>query len=244
VATRTTEAAAAIEQGPTFAQPQYIVTRVQGQITASFEMFQDRTDLASELAGLIQEAKDNEEENSMAVGATVAANIGMGPVTGTSGAFTSLNTAGASLAAADAIAAEAALPVRHRFAAQWFMNRAAIRRFQALETTGGQLFGGNQYPAVGNPAIDGAGNTGLRLLGYPVNESPSFPTATTTTITVATLANVNQYVIVDRIGMSVQFIPFIFNSSALATGQQALYFMYRNTAKPINVDGGRILRYV
>jgi HK97 family phage major capsid protein/HK97 family phage prohead protease len=244
VATRTTEAAAAVEQGPTFAQPQYIVTRVQGQITASFEMFQDRTDLASEMASLIQEAKDNEEENSMAVGATAAANIGIGPVTGTSGAFTSLNTAGAALAAADAIATEAALPVRHRFYAQWFLSRSAIRRFQALETTGGQLFGGNQYPAVGNPAIDGAGNTGLRLLGYPVNESPSLPSATTTTITVGTLANVNQYVIVDRIGMSVQFIPFIFNSSALATGQQALYFLYRNTAKPINVDGGRILRYV
>jgi hypothetical protein len=244
VATRTTEAAASIEQGPTFAQPQYIVTRVQGQITASFEMFQDRTDLASEMASLIQEAKDNEEEASMATGATAAANIGVGPVTGTSGAFTSLNTAGASLAAADALAAEAALPVRHRFNAQWFMNRAALRRFQALETTGGQLFGGNQYPAVGNPAIDSAGNTGLRLLGYPVNESPSLPTATTTTITIATLANVSQYVIVDRIGMSVQFIPFIFNSSALATGQQALYFLYRNTAKPINVDGGRILRYV
>jgi hypothetical protein len=32
-ATRTTEAAASIEQGPTFAQPQYIVKRVQGQIT-------------------------------------------------------------------------------------------------------------------------------------------------------------------------------------------------------------------
>ena len=48
------DGAAAIEQGPTFAQPQYVVTRVQGQITASFEMFQDRTDLASEMAVLIQ----------------------------------------------------------------------------------------------------------------------------------------------------------------------------------------------
>ena len=244
VATRTTEAAAATEQGPTFAQPQYIVTRVQGQITASFEMFQDRADLASEMATLIAEAKDNEEESSMATGATAAANIGVGPVQGTSGAFTAVDTAGASLAAADLLAVEAALPVRHRFNAQWFMNRINIRRAQALETTGGQLFGGSQYPAVGNPAVDGAGNTGLRLLGYPVNESPSLPTSTATNIVIGTLCNVNQYVIVDRIGMSVQFIPFIFNSSALATGQQALYFLYRNTAKPINVDGGRTLQYV
>ena len=246
VATRTTEAAAATEQGPTFAQPQYIVTRVQGQITASFEMFQDRADLASEMSTLIQEAKDNEEENKFAVGAGASQDpIGVGPVNGTSGAYTSITTAtSVTLAAADADATEAALPVRHRFNAQWFLNRLSVRRFQSLETTGGKLFGGSQYPAVGNVLRDRAGNTGLTLLGYPVNESPSLPTAQTANIVIGTLLNVDSYVIVDRIGMQVQFIPFIFNSSALATGQQALYFMWRNFAKPINVDAGRTLRYL
>jgi HK97 family phage major capsid protein/HK97 family phage prohead protease len=245
VATRTTEAAASIEQGPTFAQPQYIVTRVQGQITASFEMFQDRADLGGEMAALIAEAKDNEEENSMAVGATAAANIGVGPVSGTSGAYTAVAGAGSGVLAEGVFTAtEAALPVRHRFNAQWFMNRVNIRKAQSLETTGGKLFGGSQYPSVGNVLADRAGNTGLTLLGYPVNESPSLPVATTTTITAATLCNVSSYVIVDRIGLSVSYIPFIVNSSGLATGQQALYFMYRNTAKPINVDAGRTLRFL
>lgn len=246
VATRTTEAAAAVEQGPTFAQPQYIVKRVQGQITASFEMFQDRADLASEMATLIQEAKDNEEETSFATGAGAgSASIGVGPVNGTSGAYTSITTAtSVTLAAADADAVEAALPVRHRFGAQWFLNRTSIRRFQTLETAGGKLFGGQQYQAVGVPAIDAAGNTGLRLLGYAVNESPSLPTAQTANIVIGTLLAPNSYVIVERVGMSVQFIPFILNSSALATGQQALYFMWRNHAAPINVDAGRTLRYL
>jgi HK97 family phage major capsid protein/HK97 family phage prohead protease len=246
VATRTTEAAPSVEQGPTFAQPQYVVKRAQGQITASFEMFQDRSDLASELGSLIQEAKDNEEETSWAVGAGGAtASIGVGPVSGTSGAFTAQAGAGAGvLAEVDFTTTESALPVRHRFTAQWFMNRVNIRKAQSLETTGGKLFGGSAYPNVGNIALSGVGNTGLRLLGYPVNESPSLPTATTTTITAATLCNVNQYVIVDRVGLSVQFIPFIFNSSALATGQQALYFLYRNHAAPLNVDAGRTLRFL
>ena len=246
VATRTTEAAAAVEQGPTFAQPQYIVKRVQGQITASFEMFQDRTDLASEMASLIQEAKDNEEEAQFAVGAGASQDsIGVGPVNGTSGAYTSITTAtSVTLAAADADAVEAALPVRHRFGAQWFLNRLSIRRFQTLETSGGKLFGGNFYNAVGIPELDRAGNTGLRLLGYPVNESPSLPTAQTANIVIGTLLNPNSYVIVDRVGMSIQFIPWLINSSALATGQSAIYFMYRNTAKPINVDAGRTLRFL
>jgi HK97 family phage major capsid protein len=247
VATRTTEAAPATEQGPTFAQPQYIVKRAQGQITASFEMFQDRADLGSELSRLIQEAKDNEEETSWATGVgTTTASLGVAPVSGTSGAYTAVATAsGGVIVEGDLTATEAALPVRHRFNAQWFFNRTNIRKAQSLETTGGKLFGGSIYfPSVGAVDVDRNGNTGLRLLGYPVNESPSLPTATTTTIAIGTLLNPDQYVIVDRVGLSVQFIPFIFNSSALATGQQALYFLYRNDARPLNVDAGRTLRFL
>jgi HK97 family phage major capsid protein len=246
-ATRTTEAAPSVEQGPTLAQPQYIVKRAQGQITASFEMFQDRADLASELGSLIQEAKDNEEETSWATGVgTGTASLGVGPVSGTSGAYTAVAGAGSGvIAEGDITATEAALPVRHRFNAQWFFNRTNIRKIQSLETTGGKLFGGSIYfPSVGAVDVERTGNTGLRLLGYPVNESPSLPTATTTTITIGTLLNPNQYVIVDRIGLSVQFIPFIMNSSSLATGQQALYFLYRNDARPLNVDAGRTLRFL
>jgi HK97 family phage major capsid protein/HK97 family phage prohead protease len=248
VATRTTEAAPAIEQGPTFAQPQYIVKRVQAQITYSIEMGQDRPDLSSEMAKLIQEAKDNEEETQFAIGVgTTVFPLGIGPVSGTSGAYTAVAGAGSGvLAEGDFTATEAALPVRHRFNAVWGMNRVNIRKAQSLETTGGKLFGGSQYPAVGNPAVDSAGNTGLRLLGYPVNESPSLPVATTTTITAAVLFNPDSYVIVDRVGMSIQLIPFIFGASQgnLVTGQQAIYAMWRNDARPINVDAGRVLRFL
>jgi len=248
VATRTTEAAVTIEQGPTFAQPQYIVKRVQALITFSIEMGQDRPDLSSEMASLIQEAKDNEEETSFATGAGAAsASIGVGPVNGTSGAYTSITTAtSVTLAAADADATEAALPVRHRFGAQWFLNRLSIRRFQTLETAGGKLFGGNQYQAVGSVAIDAAGNTGLRLLGYPVNESPSLPTAQTANIVIGTLLAPQSYVIVDRVGMNVELVPHIFGAAQgnLPTGQRGLYAMWRNHAAPINVDAGRTLRYL
>ncbi len=249
-ATRTTEAAAAIEQGPTFAQPQYIVKRIQAQISYSLEVAQDRTDIASEMAVLIGEAKDNEEELSFATGAGAgSASIGVGPVTATAGAYTEKLTAtSVTLAAADLDATEAALPVRHRFNAQWFLNRSSIRAIQSLETIGGKIFGayGAGYPAVGNPNAEATGNTGLRILGYPVNESPSLPTAKTALITIGTLLNPNSYVIVDRIGMNIQIIPFLFGGAQgnLVTGQQALYAMWRNTAAPLNVDGGRTLRYL
>ena len=248
-ATRTTEAAAATEQGPTFAKASnsdYIVKRVQAQVTYSKEMAQDRPDLPSEIARLIQEAKDNEEENQFCLGVgTTVYPLGVMPVYGTSNMYTSMDTAGSTtLAAADAYAVEAALPVRWRFGARWIMNRGNIRKFQALETTSGILFqASNYFPSAGSVNLSTVGNTGLSMLGYPVDESPSAPTAATSHINIAVLFNPQTYIIVDRIGMSISIIPDIINSSALALGQSAVYAIWRNTAAPLIADGGRVLDY-
>ena len=253
VATRTTEAAAAIESGPTLAQPSYQPVRIQTQITYSIEAAQDRPSLAADLGVLIGEAKDNEEENIFSVGALSTTSIGMGAPYGTSGAYTGYETVGSvTLAVADLYGVEAALPIRHRANAQWYMSRSTIRYAQTLETTSGILFNaiqnfgsGAAYAAVGNPAQDAYGNTGLKLLGYPVNEAPSMQSAKTSHYTFATLANPETFVIVDRVGMEVEFIPFIFGAGQgnLVTGQRALYAIWRNVAMPINVDGGRMMDY-
>jgi Predicted phage phi-C31 gp36 major capsid-like protein len=253
VATRTTEAATTIESGTTLAQPSYTPSRVQTQVTYSLEVGQDRPNLGEEIAVLIQEAKDNEEESTFAIGVNASATIGVvgiGAPTGTSGCFTAKAEVGGAGAIylSDLLACEMDLPIRWRMNAAWFMNRVNIRKCQALETSYGQLFNGAGYgspgyPAVGNPKNDAFGNTGLSMLGYPVYESNSLPIATTTTITLATFCDPQQFVIVDRIGMQVQFIPFTFATSPLVTGQQALYAMWRNAAAPVNVDGGRILRW-
>ena len=253
VATRTTEAAAAVESGPTLAQPSYTPVRVQTQVTYSIEASQDRPSLASDLSVLIQEAKDTEEENVFSVASTTSTSIGMGAPYGTSGAFTGYETASSTVVvAADLYGVEVALPIRHRAKAQWYMARQTIRIIQALETTGGVLFNaiqnfgsGAAYPAVGNPAQDAYGNTGLKLLGYPVNEAPSFQSAKTSHYVFATLANPERFVIVDRVGMEVEFIPFIFGSGPgnLVTGQRAIYAIWRNIAMPIDVDAGRMMDY-
>lgn len=239
VAAYATEALAAVEQGPTFARPEYIVKRAQGQITTSHEMLQDRPDLVSELSVLIGEAKDNLEEAQFTTGAgTTVYPQGIG----LKDAFTRVDSVtNDTVAVADVLAVEADLPIRHRLNAAWYLTRKAIRAIQAFETTGGQLFNGTAgYPAVGNPVARPGGNTGLTLLGYPVWETPSMPwTPTTDDTTWGVLMDPRNYVIVDRVGLSIRVIPDLFNSSALATGQAAIYFYFRNTARVLNVDGGR-----
>jgi HK97 family phage major capsid protein len=144
----------------------------------------------------------------------------------------------------DAYALEAGLPVRHRMNAAWFMGRGAIRHFQGLETAMGVLFNGINYANAGGGDTNAFGNTGLKLLGYPVWESPSAPvTMTTNAAIVAVLADPKSYVIVDRVGMSVRVIPdLIDQATALPTGQSGIFAFWRNTGARLNVDAGRQIK--
>jgi HK97 family phage major capsid protein len=246
---RAAEAAAAVEGPGAVGQISAIVGKVHGFGGLSLELLSDRPDIVSELASLIAEAKDTEEESIFSLGVGDALGAGFNPIgvfaaKATSGAYTELETIGNNvLAIGDAYAVEAALPIRHRASAAWFMGRAEIRAFQALETAGGQLFGGQNYASVGYPVNSPVGNTGLRMLQYPIWEVPSAPTGTTSNYVVAVLANGSSFYIIERAGMTVEVIPHIFDGSnpSMPLGRRGIYAWWRNTAKPASVDAGRRL---
>ena len=218
-------------------------------VTLSMEFMQDRPDLASEVASLIAEAKDTEEEAIFSTGVgdalgTTFNPIGMFAAHGTSGAFTHVQSAGSqAFAIGDLYTVEAGLPIRHRMNAAWFMGRAEIRTIQAVETSGGQLFGGQYYNSVGYPANSPVGNTGLRLLTYPIYEVPSAPTGAAANAIVMALGDPKSFGIVERVGMQIEVIPHLFGAAQgnLPTGNRGIYAVWRNTAKPFNVDGMRTL---
>ena len=248
-ATRGAESTDQAEQGPTLTRPEILAGRVSAFVSYSIEMGMDVPGLGAELASLIAEAKDNEEESSLTIGVGGAnALLGIAPAHGTSGMYLHINMlTDHTLVAGDAYAMEAALPIRHRQGAAWFMARPMIRSFQALETTNGQLFGGLNYSSVGYPQNSIVGATGLELLRYPIVETPSMPsdyvTAANNLFLVACLANLkSSYVIVDRVGMSVEFVPHLFHADGkLPIGARGLYALWRNGAEVVNVDGGRLL---
>jgi len=239
------EAAAATEQGPTFTQPEIIVKKAHAFVTYSISMGQDRPDLGQELAVLINEAKDNIEEAEFAVGtgATHHPHGMLSPLATLLYTHIELSTAHA-IVIADIDATEAALPLRHRQRAAWFMNKAIFRVIQGLETSGGRLFGGDYYAAVaanGNNA-----NGSLRpLLGYPVYEVPSaVDTLLTDDLFVMWFGDPKSFVIVDRVGMSVEYIPTIFGAAQgnLPTGQRGLYAYWRTNSDTVNADAGRLVQ--
>jgi len=240
-----TEGLAASEGGPTFGQPSYTVQKAQAFATVSIETLEDRPDITSELTAAFAEAKDTEEENKFAVGTGLTV-YPLGMFTDT--AYTNQDTAtNDTTAIADMKLLEAALPLRHRARAAFFMSRSTQRQLEALDTTGyyfkqtGQNFAmGMANPANGSPI----GLTGSTLLGYPIWEVPSGPsTLTTDGAIIVIFADPRSYVIVDRLGMNVEVIPHLTNGAtpSFPTGQRGVYMYWRNTAKPINADAGRSL---
>jgi HK97 family phage major capsid protein len=129
--------------------------------------------------------------------------------------------------------------LRHRMNAAWFMSRPAIRAFQAVETAGGQLFGGNYYNRVGYPELTPSGNTGLRLLNYPIWETPSGPYSAAADIVIAAFGDPKQFIIVDRIGTNVEIVQTVFGAAQgnVPTGNRGLYAYWRNSAATFGAVG-------
>jgi HK97 family phage major capsid protein/HK97 family phage prohead protease len=234
------EAVAPAEGGPTFAQPTYECLKASGFVTLSFEILEDRPDIASELAVLFQESKDTLEENKFAVGAGTTVPWGMVLLN----EYTTLKTHGAGATdIVDIFAMEMAVPIRHRAKGAWFGSLAGIRQVQALETVRGELF--NQgYGLVGNPNSNATGNTGLQLLGHPVWEAPSMvATFTTADTNILWFGDPASYIIVDRVGLNIERVDNIFDHAAGSRPllQRGLLAHWRNTARRVNVDAGRTL---
>ena len=238
------ESAATTEGGPTFARPSVTAQRASSFITLSRETLQDRPDIGGELGNLIGEAKATLEENKFTLGAGTTV-YPQGALL--DGAFTATTTITSQVTAiADLYAIEAALPIRHRANAVWFLGRGAIRTIQGWETAEGVLFNHQMYYAnagdlPNNPPF---GNTGLKLLGYPVWETPSAVTTFTAAGTiVGLLANPQMYMILDRVGMEVEVVPNMFDATTgFPNGNRGVLAIWRNTGKVLNVDAGRQIK--
>ena len=239
-----TEALALTEGGPTFGQPTFTVQTARAFATISHETLQDRSDIVDELSSLFGEAKDTLEENQFTLG-TGAGVYPFGMFR--TAAFTNLDTATNDVTAiADMALLEATLPLRHRMNAAYFMSRSTMRQLEALDTTGYYFKRPGQFFAAGSavPQNVPTGNTGSQLLGYPVWEVPSaVSTLTTDGAIIVVYGDPRNYVVVDRLGMSVEVIPNMTDGAtpSFPTMQRGVLCYWRNTARPINADGMRSL---
>lgn len=222
-ATYAAEGAEAGDDAPALARGGPVVPkRAHMFVPFSFEVEQDWSAMRSELSMVIQEAKDDLEADRFVVGDGVDPNP-QGVVTGLSATETVQTASAETFASADVYAVDNALPARFRARAQWLFTKEVgndIRQFASSD-------GHDLWERIGN-------GMSPQVLGYPRNEATAMDSDSSTAGNhILLLGDFRHYLVVDRVGMSIELVPHVFGTNNRPTGERGIYAFWRNSADVI-----------
>jgi HK97 family phage major capsid protein len=224
------EAEEADDDAPTLAQPVVQTLRAQAFVPFSVELGQDWGALQGEMATLLSDAKDVLEADKFV--------NGIGPTTEPGGVVATLDNASKletigsnAFAIGDLYALEEAVPPRFRSKAQFMANRATYNKVRQFDTYGGA--------ALWVRLLDKLGN---ELIGYPANEASAMASTLADGDLIMLLGDFSKFLIVDRLGMSIELIPHLFGVSGRPTGQRGIYAIWRNSSVILVDNAFRLLK--
>jgi HK97 family phage major capsid protein len=207
------EGATAADATPTFAQTILTPLKAAAWAFGSVEVLMD-SDFADQLPMLLADAKDRLEEAGFATGAGTTVPFGA-VVRGTA-----LATGGGTITVANVTALHQALPARFRVNGQtaWVANIAALDllRVLPLYTNGPPVIQGNTMPVFGEPVYESTSMDGTIAVGGHK---------------VLMYLDGQQFIIADRVGLSVIHIPGIMAAAGnLPTYQSGFAAFWRTTS--------------
>ena len=228
------EAAEVSDDATTFAQPPVPVYKAAGFVPISIEALGDAQNVTTEVGRLLAFGKDDLEATAFATGSGTNQPTGIVTALIASAAGASIVDSATTdvFAVEDVYALDEALPARYRRRASWLANRAIYNDIRQFGTSDGHAL----WERVGNDVPN-------QLLGRPAYESEDMDGTITATEDnyVAVFGDLSNYVIADRIGFSVEFIPHLFGANRRPTGQRGWYAYYRVGADSVNDGGMRLL---
>jgi len=224
------EATIVVDASPTVAN--IVITPQKGTawVYGSYEILED-TDFGQQLPALLADAKDRLEESQFATGSGTPPNT-QGVVPAATTVVTTATTT--VIALGDVYAVQAALPPRFRNApgAAWVANVAIINKIRQLDTAGGSSFWTNL--GKGQPET---------LLGAPIYESTTMTGSVATTSLEAIFGDFGQYIICDRVGVSMIYEPLVKGAGGILPSGQAGWFMFwRFGAQVSTVNAFRVMK--
>lgn len=228
-----TEAQEVSDDSATFGQPTINIYKLQVFVPISVEALEDEQNVAQEIAMQIAFEKDVRESIAFVTGGGDASNQPTGIITrlsGVSGSKVSTGTAD-TFVVADLYKLDEQLPARFRNRASFLGHRAIYNDVRKFDTAGGASL----WVQLG----DGLPS---RLLDKPVFEAEamaSTPSGTNNLFLV--FGDFSNYVIADRIGTTVEFVPQLFGSNGRPTGQRGWFAYSRVGADTVNSGAFRVL---
>ena len=227
-ATYEAEATETTDNAPTLVQPTVSTEKAQAFVPFSIEIGQDWPSLQSQMAELLQDAKDTLEAGKFISG--TGTNEPFGVITGTSNTVNA--AAGQTFTLANLYSLIAALPPRYRARGAFVGDLQILNRIRQFDTVGSSAAIWQDSLQAGTPAV---------LLGKPVYEASEMADAPSTGAKFLLFGDFSRYLIVDRVGLSVEVIPHLMGANRRPTGQRGLYAYWRNGAKVLDANAFRAL---
>ncbi len=212
------EGTEASDNAPSITQPTLTVEKAFAFVPFSIEISEDWAGLQGEMARLLQDAKDTLESTKFCIGAGHGSTEPQGLLVGATAVVSTATTA--VFAVADLYSTEEALAPRWRPRASIVANKKWLNKIRQFDTAGGA----NLWVQLGN-------GTPSRLLDYPTYEYSDMPSAATSSTSIVTIGDFNQFLIVDKIGLNVEVIPHLFaTANNRPSGTRGLYAYWRNSS--------------
>jgi HK97 family phage major capsid protein len=227
------EAAQVSDDSPTFGNPSIPVYKGACYVQASFEVAADAS-IGNVLAPIFADARDQLEATAHTLGTGTGQPTGLITALVAAGGSTVLTSAASAITFADVVANQNALPARWRPRARWMANLSIINQGRALVAGSG----------LTTPIVEGGANP--TMLGWPVVENSTMDgtiAAGTTNDYVLLSGDFSQFVIVDRIGLSVVYNPVVVGANGRPTGEAGWYAYWRTGSGLINADAFRLTNY-
>jgi HK97 family phage major capsid protein len=226
------EATEVSDDSPTFAQPSVQTYTARGFVPISIEAAADEQNVASTVGELLAGGRDVLEAAAFINGTGTAQPWGIvAALTGTASEIAS--TTADTLAVGDIYSLWGTLPTRYRRNANWLANTLIYNRIRQFDTAGGSALwttiGNGQVPdLLGGSPLESEDMTGV-ITGSANNR-------------IAVVGDFSNYVIADRIGLTVEFIPHLFGTTnGRPKGQRGWFAYYRTGADSVNDAAFRML---
>jgi HK97 family phage major capsid protein len=228
------EATEVSDDTTTFAQPTIDIRTARGFVPISIEAMQDEQNVAQEVGRLLMFGKEDLEATKFIDGAS-GSDEPIGVVTALDGVAASTVDSATTdtFALEDVYALQGDLPARYRRNASWLANNLIYNLIRNFTVAGGADVW--ERLQADRPPL---------LLGKPALEAEQMDGSITALAAnlVLIFGDFQNYVIADRIGTTVEFIPHLFHTTSnRPSGQRGWYAHYRVGADSVNDGAFRIL---
>ena len=225
------EAAEVSDDSPTVDQPAIPVHKGAVFVAQSFEVQQDANGLANEVARMIAFEKDRMESVAFVTGSGSGQPTGI--VTALTGGSSVVNsTTTDTFAVGDVYKLDGALPARYAANGSWLAHRTIYNLMRQFDTNGGSALWGQLGDA-----------RKAELLGRPDYVAEAMDSSITALADnpILIFGDFSNYVIADRLGTTLSYVPHLFGANGRPTGQSGWYAHFRVGADSVNDGAFRML---